>query len=237
MIFTVEEEIGCVGARNLVFNTIKSKKAIIVDSSSRCGFITIGAPFIQSFSGEIIGKMAHSRAPEEGINAINCFAEFVKMFRPGRISKYCVSNIGFVSGGRGGNVICDQINFVGEIRAIDNDVFRKRVIILKKILKNACRKFGAKYKLKMEESVVGYDHKKNSALVKMICNGIKKTGLKVSYEKRMGATDANVFCEKGIEALSIGYGREKCHSVKENIRVSDLVKIAGILENLIRLCP
>jgi len=234
LIFTVQEEIGCVGARNLVFENLKSKRAVIIDSSSRCGFITCGAPYIQSFLGKIIGKMAHSRAPEEGVNSINCFAEFIKMWKPGRISKYCVSNIGVVSGGRGGNVICDEINFVGEIRAIDKNIFKKQIGILEKKLKNCCKKFSAKYELKKMQEVVGYDYKKDSTLVETISKGIRRSGLKVAYEKRMGATDANVFCEKGIESLSIGYGREKCHSVKEKIKIADLVNIVRIIENIVK---
>lgn len=232
LVFTVKEEIGCVGAKNLDYKNLRAKKAIVIDSSSPCGCITLVSPNIFSFSGKIFGKMAHSRSPEEGISAINCFAEFIKNFKPGRVDRFCVSNIGVVTGGEGSNVICDDIFFKGEIRAINEKKIEKEIMRLKKILKKSCQKFAAKFKLEKVQEVKGYHYEKKDELVKFVSLGIERAGLKLTFEKRMGATDANVFCEKGIKALSIGHGRKNCHSVKENITIKNLAKTTKIILEL-----
>ncbi len=234
LVFTVEEEIGCKGAENLDYRMTESKQAVVIDSTAPVGYITVTSPFIFSFSGEILGKGGHARTPEEGVNAINIFAEFLNKFKPGRINENAVSNIGAVVGGNSSNVICDNVKFKGEIRAFDKKVLERERKRLKFILSKATRKNQARFKLKTERLVRGYNYKKSDNLIRFVAGGIKKAGFEVNYQKRMGGTDANVFCEKGIRALSIGHGRRNVHSIRESIAVSDLLGTAKVIGKLCR---
>ena len=49
-----------------------------------------------------------------------------------------------------------------------------------------------------------------------------------------GGSDANIFNAHGIETVIIGTGMNKVHSVEEEVKVADLVKIARLLVEVIR---
>jgi tripeptide aminopeptidase len=60
-------------------------------------------------------------------------------------------------------------------------------------------------------------------------------GLKMGREISGGGSDANIFNEKGIESVIIGTGMQDVHTVKEHIRVEDMVNCTRLLLKMIEL--
>ena len=60
VVFTREEEIGLVGARNLDFSMISAKEAIVFDGEGPVNQITSSSPTYVGFDLEITGRAAHA---------------------------------------------------------------------------------------------------------------------------------------------------------------------------------
>ena len=88
IVFSISEEVGLLGAKNLDYNNLKSKKAIILDSGGNAGKIIVQAPGQAKIYAKIFGKAAHAgNSPESGISAIMVGAEAVSN-KPRNYSKY-----------------------------------------------------------------------------------------------------------------------------------------------------
>lgn len=76
--FTISEEGGLRGAKNLDYSRIRAKYGIALDSSGEVGKIITQAPGQIKIHADVIGKTAHAGiAPEQGISAIQAAASGV----------------------------------------------------------------------------------------------------------------------------------------------------------------
>jgi tripeptide aminopeptidase len=64
---------------------------------------------------------------------------------------------------------------------------------------------------------------------------IEKAGLKPRFEQSGGGSDANILNGKGIKTVILGTGMSNVHTKEEFIKVKNLIEIAEIVENIIRL--
>ena len=116
-LFTISEEIGLLGAKNLDYSLIKSKIGYALDSHE-VGALTIGAPSQNSLKFIIHGKKSHAgAAPEEGVNAIQIAAEAITKMPMGRIDEETTCSIGIISGGSATNIVPDEVILKGEVRS------------------------------------------------------------------------------------------------------------------------
>ena len=60
-------------------------------------------------------------------------------------------------------------------------------------------------------------------------------GREMNLKKTGGGSDANIFFKKNIIAGVIGTGMQDIHTVRENIRVADMVKAVGLLLEIIKV--
>ena len=109
VVFTICEEIGLVGAKNLDYSLMDSKIGYILDSTDTDGVVT-RAPASTRFTINIHGRAAHAgAAPELGINAIKVAARAIDALTLGRIDGETTCNIGKIQGGKATNIIPEFI--------------------------------------------------------------------------------------------------------------------------------
>jgi tripeptide aminopeptidase len=119
LLFTVCEEIGLLGSKNLDYSLIESKMCYVLDT---CGVMSIinKAPSADRIKFEIYGKEAHAGLePEKGINAIKIAARAVELMELGRIDFETTANIGKISGGIATNIVPNHVTLEGEARSHD----------------------------------------------------------------------------------------------------------------------
>ena len=76
LLFTISEEIGCLGVVNLDKSWIKADYGYCMDIGGSMGEITYAAPKLYDIYVTVKGKSAHAGiAPEQGVNAIMLAAE------------------------------------------------------------------------------------------------------------------------------------------------------------------
>lgn len=226
VLFTVAEEIGMVGARNLDLAEFPAVERVFVfDCSKRPGVFIQHCYGCLKFSVDIRGKPAHAGvAPERGVNAIAIAADIINAMPQGRLPGDATFNVGTITGGEATNVVSSDVRFTGEIRGPSMEVIEAQLDRLKNTAAETAERYGGKTGVQTSLAFAPFcidpasDHFKSAGEV------LRKAGLKPEPIVYTGGSDANAFNEKGIPAVNFGIGAQQPHSNEEFILVEDLVK-------------
>ncbi|MFC1668370.1 M20/M25/M40 family metallo-hydrolase [Chlamydiota bacterium] len=224
IIFTVAEEIGLLGSKHLDLTRYSHAPVYVLDSVCPVGYITNQAPYGERIKIEVIGKAAHAGVcPEKGINAFKMCVNALYNIRLGRIDSYTTTNIGTIHGGTAINIVPEQVVLEGEIRSQDESLLiheRKKLIAL--FAKEASL-LGGEVHVKTERDYNGFCIPKDHLLISLAQRAAKKIEKKVTVQKSGGGSDANIFNDKGLEAVVLGVGYENAHSTQEQITEENLI--------------
>ena len=223
IVFSICEEIGLKGAKNLDISSLNAKLGFVLDAGGQVGEIINAAPSQNSLEIIIYGKSAHAGAnPEEGINAIQVTGFALSRMKLGRIDEETTANIGIISGGRATNIVPDKVTLKGEVRSRSEEKLEKYTEQLKKITKDTAQEFKAKAEVKINKEYYCYNLSSDDQVVKIAMKAAKDMGLQPELCPSGGGSDTNVFNKKGFPAVDLGIGMEKVHTVDEYILVKNL---------------
>jgi tripeptide aminopeptidase len=234
ILFTICEEIGLYGAKNLDLSQLKSKIGFVLDAGGSVGGITTSAPSQNSIEFIIRGKASHAGAePEKGINAIQVAGYILSRMKLGRIDEETTTNIGIISGGLATNIVPDKVILKGEVRSRNEDKLDKCTKELKKIIEDTAKEFKAKVEIKINKEYDCYNLTSDDRIVKIAIKAAEKIVLVPSLHASGGGSDANIFNKKGLPSVALAVGMEKVHTVDEYILVKDLKNIAEYVLSII----
>lgn len=232
--FTVAEEGGLWGAKNLDTSKINAKYAFVLDDGGSIGHIAVTAPAQNKIDIVVTGKAAHAgMEPEKGISAIQIAAEAISCMKLGRIDNETTANIGIISGGQATNIICDKVEIKAEARSRTMKKLEEQTEHMKACFGKAAEKFGGKVEYKAELLYPSFNVNKDDDIIKIIDRASKKVGIELKPEATGGGSDTNIINSKGIPAVDISVGMDKVHSVEEQICIDDMVKAAEFLVSII----
>ena len=242
IVFTVCEEIGLLGAKNLDFSQIKSKFGYVLDTFDTKS-VVIRAPGANSFTFTVHGMGAHAGAcPELGINAIACASRAINNLFWGRIDHETTCNIGIIAGGTATNIVPDLVTVKGEIRSHCKE---KLAMVTNRIIdafNNAALEFkpiqGCYGKAFMEiyydndfpMTNIAHDHK----LVKLVEKAAKNLGQSIKPVTTGGGSDANIFFQNGICLGVLGTGMKDVHTVRESVSINDMEYTGRLVLEIIK---
>lgn len=249
LIFSYDEEIGCVGIQKLIpfLKKIKPKPSFcIVGEPTEMKLVNMHKGkknFLVSFKG----IESHSSLIDNGVNAIDYCAGFInflkdlqkiliktkshKKFDP----PYPTINIGKIQGGLAVNIIPENCELEFEIRDTPNlnteKIINKIKVFLKKTekeMKEKNKKCSVNFKILNNFPPLETNEKKkiiNLALEKLKSNSIST----VSF-----GTEAGVFNKVGFETIVCGPGSiEQAHKPNEYIEETQLKKCDEFLTKII----
>ncbi len=223
ILFTICEEIGLKGAKNLDISSLTSQIAFVLDSGGPVGEIISAAPSQNSLKIIIHGKSAHAGSnPEEGINAIQVAGFALSRMKLGRIDEETTTNIGIISGGKATNIIPDEVILEGEVRSRNEEKLEKYTKILKQVVEDTAQEFKAKAEVVINREFYCYNLSTDDRVVKIATKAAKDIGLEPLLHPSGGGSDANVFNKKGFPSVDLAIGMEKVHTVDEYILVKNL---------------
>lgn len=223
ILFTICEEIGLKGAKNLDISSLNARMAFVLDSGGPVGEIISAAPSQNSLKIIIHGKSAHAGSnPEEGINAIQVAGFALSRMKLGRIDEETTTNIGIISGGKATNIIPDEVILEGEVRSRNEEKLEKYTKILKQVVEDTAQEFKAKAEVIINRKFYCYNLSTDDRIVKIAMKAAKDMGLEPLLRPSGGGSDANVFNKKGFPAVDLAIGMEKVHTVDEYILVKNL---------------
>jgi len=225
IVFSSAEERGLHGARNLDFCGIRSRHALVLDSSGSVGDIVVGAPTHIRYTMTVTGRSAHAGIePEKGISAIRVASEIITQVPDGRIDEDTTVNIGVMSGGTATNVVPKEVVIRGELRSHSRKALEKNRALIFGTAKKIAKKRGASIRIEREVEYSSFRIGKGEPFLRFLSDVFRRCGLEPRMKKTGGGSDANVFHRHGIMAVNISNGMQKVHSPEEFILIEDLVK-------------
>jgi tripeptide aminopeptidase len=235
ILFTICEEVGLCGAKNLDVSQLKAQIGFILDAGGQVGQIIISAPSQNSLDFTIWGKSAHAGAnPEEGINAIQVAGVALSRMKLGRIDEETTANIGIISGGKAINIIPDEVILKGEVRSRNEGKLEKYTKELKKITEDTAQEFKARAEVKINREYHCYNLSPDDQVVKIARKAAKDIGLQSLLRPSGGGSDANVFNKKGIPSVALAVGMEKVHTIEEYILIKELKNATEYILSIIK---
>ncbi|WP_024833548.1 M20/M25/M40 family metallo-hydrolase [Ruminiclostridium josui] len=235
VVFTVAEEIGLLGAKNLDYSKIHAKYGFILDSDGRIGCAAVKAPSHNKINVVIKGKAAHAgMEPENGISAFAIMTYAMANMKLGRIDEETTANIGIIHGGTATNIVCDRVEIEGEARSRQQDKLEKQTAHMRDCFIEAAEKFGGQVEFNYELEYPAFDIPTDSRIVSIMKSAAADCGIEFEAVVTGGGSDTNIINSKGIEAVDLSVGMTKVHSVEEQISIKDMVDAVTYLTAIIQ---
>jgi tripeptide aminopeptidase len=223
VVFTSAEEKGLFGAKNLDYSRIRSRQAIVMDSSGSVGKIIVGAPSHITYEIRITGRPAHAGIePERGLSAIRVAGAIIAAVPDGRIDPETTANIGIIRGGTATNVVPKEVMLHGEIRSHDDgSLFATRDRIFDTARKIA-DSWQATLAIREHEEYCSFSLSPEGPFMELLTAAFRRCGMEPVLALTGGGSDANIFNQNGIHAVNLSTGMQKVHSTDEFILKKDL---------------
>ena len=222
IVFTVQEETGLTGAKNLQAD-LTSDFGYILDGDGAVGTIIHRLSAKINLDMVIAGQAAHAGiCPEEGINAIVAASTAISRVRSGRIDKETTSNFGTIRGGTGRNIVPDRVEIVAEVRSLDPAKLDAEVNAFLDTFQTVTDEFGAKLTVKQETSYKPFTIPKEHPAVTRAVEAADAIGIEPLLSSTGGGLDANIFNDRGLTCVGLGLGIENAHAPEEYIPAAQL---------------
>lgn len=235
--FTIGEEMGLLGAKNLDYSRIYAKYGFILDSDGRIGCAAVKAPSQNKIHAVIKGKAAHAgMEPENGVSAFSIMADAISSMKLGRIDEETTANIGTVHGGVATNIVCDRVEIDGEARSRDESKLQAQTEHMRECFVKAAEKWGGKVEFISEIEYPAFNISRESEIIRILESAAAESGFAFEAVTTGGGSDTNIINSKGIQAVDLSVGMTKVHSVDEQISITDMENavlfLISILKNI-----
>ncbi|MFO7887344.1 MAG: M20/M25/M40 family metallo-hydrolase [Eubacteriales bacterium] len=229
IVFTISEEGGLNGSKNLDYSLINSKEGYVFDSGGEVGTIINQAPSQKKLRVEVIGEAAHAGGePEKGISAINVGAEAISKMKLLRIDEETTANIGTFKAEGATNIVNPKAFIEAEARSLSEEKLAKQINHMVETLEKTAENYNARVKIEIDHLYTAYKYSNNDSLIKEAENAMEKLGIKAKKQSSGGGSDANIFYENGIKTINLGFGGNHAHTLKENLKIDDFIKLAEV---------
>jgi|WetSurMetagenome_2_1015567.scaffolds.fasta_scaffold04803_2 tripeptide aminopeptidase len=234
VLFTVQEEVGLVGAKHL-HAELKAAFGYILDGDGAVGNIINQTPTKVDLDFVLEGKAAHAGVcPEQGINAIVVAAAAIARLRTGRIDRQTTSNVGQISGGRIRNMVADRAEVIMEVRSTDAARLETEVQAVLDSFSEAASSAGAELSVRKETPFETFTVSETHPAVANAFRAARALGIEPRLWTSGGGMDANVFNSRGLPCVVLGIGIEDAHSPKEHIAVAQLEEGVRFIKALLK---
>jgi tripeptide aminopeptidase len=244
LLFTVREESGLHGARELNAADLKSPAMCINVDGQLASELMIGAVGQENWEVEIKGRASHAGvAPEKGISATMvgavALAEAKKAGWFGKVVKSDgrgTSNVG-IFGGKEGKPAGDATNVVTDYVFIKGEARSPEAAFATKIANGYKEAFAtAQAAVTDHEGVtaeVAFSHKasyppfkldKDAPVVQRAVKALEMLGIEPTFLFSNGGLDANWLDKHGIPTVTIGSGQAEIHTINEYVRLDEFEK-------------
>jgi acetylornithine deacetylase len=241
LVFTADEEVGCVGAKKLVDEQFLRARYAVVGEPTQLEPIRAHKGYCLA-EVEVVGKEGHSAYPDSGASAIFGAARLVQKleaFAHGALAAqtdvrfsppFTTLNVGVIQGGKAKNIIPGSCRFTLEWRPVPTQPVGdvpKELLRLIEECKRESPGFQARVTVLREDA--GVDTSEHSELVRFLSLEASKAPGTVAF-----GTEAPLLTALGAEAVVFGPGDIRvAHQTGEFVPVLDLLACEAILERTI----
>lgn len=234
-IFTIAEEGGLFGSKNLDYSKLKGNKCFVLDSGGDIGTIVTKGPAQDKISVVIKGKPAHAGVcPEEGISAIEIASKAISNMKLLRIDENTTANIGKITGGVATNIVCPEVKIEAEARSTVIESLDEQTSHMVKTFEAVAESFGGVAEVDVERMYGEFVIEENEEIVDMAKNAIKALGIEPIVASTGGGSDTNIFNGNGIKSVNLSSGERAPHTLQEHVYIKDLEILRDLVIELIK---
>ena len=235
VIFTIAEEGGLDGSKNIDPALLKADVGYALDSGGAPGEIIIMAPGQNNITASVFGKAAHAGvAPEDGINAIVVAGMALAEMQYGRIDVETTANIGIISGGVATNIVPEQVMVQCEARSRNVIKLEVQTAHMQETFARVAVANRARAEVTVKKAYDPYVLAEDALVVTLAVAAARSIDLTPNITATGGGSDANFFNKHGVPTAVLGVGMSKVHTADEYIKEVDLYNSAEMIIALIK---
>jgi tripeptide aminopeptidase len=230
LVFTVAEEEGLRGARELDVSALRSPFGYVFDHATPIGEIITAAP---TYNRVVAGVEAHSGIrPEEGRSAIQAAATAIERMELGRLDDETTANVGMIEGGTASNVVAGHCRLVCEARSLDEEKVARATASIVDACTFAATEGGCDVDIDVWEVFRRYRISSSARSLRIAREALAACGHEPREVATGGGSDANALILQGYEALLLANGTEANHTHHESVAAARLVEHVALCEAL-----
>lgn len=235
VVFTVAEEGGVNGSKNMDAKDLKADFGYALDSSGKPGKVVVMAPGQYKINSVFKGRTAHAGlAPEEGLNAIVLAGKALAQVVDGRVDEETTCNIGMIQAGTATNIVPDICIVTSEARSRNSEKLEKLVEEIKGTFEKVAKENGGDVEVTPVRAYHPYVLKESDDVVQRAVKAAQNIGLPTSCEGTGGGSDANFFNAMGVPTAVLATGMSKVHTTDEFLKEEDLYDTAKWVIEIIK---
>jgi tripeptide aminopeptidase len=234
LVFTVAEEDGLRGAKELDLDALRSRFGFVLDHASTIGEVITAAPTYERLAAEFEGTEAHAGIrPEDGRNAVQAAAVAVARMELGRLDEGTTANIGMIDGGTAPNVVPGRCRIEGEARSLDEARASRTIGAMLDACTWAASEQECDVDLEVTEMFRGYRLASRASSVTIARAALERCGVEPRETSTGGGSDANALNARGFEAVLLANGTEANHTPAESVAAERIVQMLEICEAIV----
>ncbi|HEY8466807.1 MAG TPA: M20/M25/M40 family metallo-hydrolase [Solirubrobacterales bacterium] len=231
LVFTVAEEDGLRGAKELDVSALRSDFGYVLDHATPIGEVITAAPTYNRIVADFEGVEAHSGIrPEDGHSAIAAAAAAIASMRLGRIDEETTANVGVISGGTATNVVPGHCRIEGEARSVDEAKAGEVTAAIVDACTWAASEGGCDVDVEVTEVFRGYRIPGNARSLRVARSALERLGIEPREVATGGGSDANALIAQGFECVLLANGTTGNHTPEEAVAADALTKMLGVCE-------
>ena len=235
VVFSIWEENGLLGARNLDYSKIDADYIYVFDMDGSPGRIITRASAQDQLTVKITGKSAHAGLnPEEGVSALVVASHAIENMKLLRIEEETTANLGQINGGTGTNSVMYELTIKGEARSLDCAKLDKQTNHMVECFKKSAEKFGAQVEIDVKRVYAPVNVDENEDIVKLAKKAFANININAYTDSTAGGSDVNVYFDKGYKSVNLAIGMTNIHTVDEFIKIEDLCNTSRVILELIK---
>lgn len=236
LVFTVAEEDGMRGARELDLGSLRSRFGYVLDHASPIGEVITAAPTHQRLIAEFEGVEAHAGIrPEDGHSAIEAAAAAIGAMSLGRLDQRTTANVGVIDGGSASNVVAGRCRIDCEARSLDEARIAEVTAEMLGACTWAASEHGCDVDLDLTEVFRGYRVASSSPALRIAREALLRCGYEPVEVATGGGSDANALLARGFECLLLANGTEANHTPAERVVAARLAEMLAVCEAIVEL--
>jgi tripeptide aminopeptidase len=236
LVFTVAEEDGLRGAKELDISSLRAPFGFVLDHATPIGEVIVAAPTHKRLIAEFSGHEAHAGInPEDGHSAITAAAVAIAEMKLGRLDEETTANVGMVEGGTASNVVAGHCRILGEARSVDGERAAATIGEMVDACTWGASQNGCDVDAQVSEMFRGYRLDPKSEPVRIASEALRATGHEPQLVATGGGSDANALVASGFEAVLLANGTEANHTPEERVTAEAIVEMLRVCEEAIGL--
>lgn len=229
-LFTVQEEIGLRGAKELTRADAECDLCLVLDADGAPGGIVVGAPTHHTFTARFDGKAAHAGVrPEAGISAIRMAAAAICGMELGRLDDHTTANVGSIRTDGATNIVAARCEVTGECRSLDRARVEAVRAEMDGAMKAAAAEHGGSVDIVWTREYEGFSAGEDDPAVRFVSAACDDAGLTPRLYTTGGGSDANVLAALGVDTLALACGMSGVHGCDESLAISDMESLTALV--------